>query len=272
MIQKDASGRRSIQVDVELPGTVDDVWQAIATGPGVSSWFVPTRFEERAGTPVTVTMNFGPGMEVSSAITAWDPPRMFSAQGEGWGGSPPIATEWRVEARAGGVCLVRVVHSLFASTDDWDGQLEATGQGWPGFFRTLRIYLTHFRGQPSAMMQFVRPAAGTEAEAWEALTSALGLKDLRIGQGWTAGAEVPALGGVGEYISQKPFDALVRLDSPGPGVAAFGAFDMGGQAMVALSCYFYGDRAAQRVARETPRWDAWMQEHFPAAAETRDGG
>jgi hypothetical protein len=34
------------------------------------------------------------------------------------------------------------VYSLFASTDNWDNQLEGTGSGWPGFFRILRIYLT----------------------------------------------------------------------------------------------------------------------------------
>ena len=153
-VKKEASGRRSVQVEVEVPGTPEEVWQAIATGPGISSWFVPTEFEERDGKPVAVKLNFGPGMESRSAVTAWDPPRMFAAQGEGWGGSPPIATEWSVEARAGGVCLVRVVHSLFASTDDWDNQLEGTESGWPGFFRTLRIYLTHFRGQRSAIMQF----------------------------------------------------------------------------------------------------------------------
>src|SRR5439155_16453011 len=90
------------------------------------------------------------------------------AQGEGWGpGSPPIADEWSVEARGGGICVVRVVHSLFASTDDRDNQLEGTESGWPGFFRILRIYLTHFRGQRSAMMQWIAPAAGTEAEAWD---------------------------------------------------------------------------------------------------------
>src|SRR5258707_14970149 len=108
--------------------------------------------------------------------------RMFVAQGEGWGGSPPIATEWSVEARVGGVCLVRVVNRLFASTDDWDNQLKSTESGWPGFFRTLRIYLTHFRGQRSAIMQFVMQfvarVAGTEAEAWETLTAALGVKGL----------------------------------------------------------------------------------------------
>jgi hypothetical protein len=37
---------------------------------------------------------------------------------------PEIATEWIVEARGGDTCTVRVVHSWFASTDDWDSQFE----------------------------------------------------------------------------------------------------------------------------------------------------
>ena len=41
-VKKDAFGRRSVTVEVEVPGTPEEVWQAIATGPGVSSWFVPT--------------------------------------------------------------------------------------------------------------------------------------------------------------------------------------------------------------------------------------
>ena len=266
-VKKEASGRRSVQVEVEVPGTPEEVWQAIATGPGISSWFVPTEFGESDGKPVAVKANFGPGMVSRSSLTAWDPPRMFAAQGEGWGGSPPMATECSVEARAGGVCRVRVVHSLFASTDDWDNHLEATELGWPGFFRTLRIYLTHFRGQRSAIMQFVAPVAGTEAQAWEALTAASGLNGIRVGQHWTAPAGAPALGGVAEYISKSPHDALLRLDTPGPGVAAFGAFNVGGQSMVALSFYHYGDHAAETVARETPLWQAWIDERFPMPAK-----
>jgi len=107
-VKKEASGRRWVQVEVEVPGTPEEVWQAIATGPGISSWFVPTEFEEKDGKPVAVKMNFGPGMESRATITAWDPPRMFTGQGEGWGGSPPIATECSVDARAGGVCASSV--------------------------------------------------------------------------------------------------------------------------------------------------------------------
>ena len=267
-VKKEASGRRSVQVEVEVPGTPEEVWQAIATGPGISSWFVPAEFEERDGKPVALTLNFGPGMESRSAVTAWDPPRRFAAQGEGWGGSPPIADEWSVEARGGGVSVVRVVHSLFASTDDWDNQLEGTESGWPGFFRILRIYLKHFRGHRSAMMQWVAPAAGTVAEAWETLTAALALKGVSTGQRWTAPAGVPALSGVVEHVTQSPSNALLRLDKPGPGTAALGAVNFGGQSMVTLSFYLYGDQATKTVARETALWQAWIQESFPMPPET----
>ena len=263
-VNRDPDGRRWVQAEVEVPGTPEEVWQAIATGPGISSWFVPTEFEEQDGKPVAVKMNFGPGMESRAVLTAWDPPRMFAGESPGWTPEmPSMATEWSVEARAGGVCLVRVVNSLFASTDDWAGQLEGTESGWPGFFRTLRIYLTHFRGQRSAIMQRMAPAAGTEAEAWETLTAALGLKGLSVGQRCTAPAGVPALSGVAEYVSQSPYDALLRLDRPGPGVAALGAVNFGGQSMVALNLYLYGDQAAETVAHETPLWQAWIQERFP---------
>ena len=45
-VKKEPSGRRSVSVEVEVPGTPEEVWQAIATGPGVSSWFVPTEIRD----------------------------------------------------------------------------------------------------------------------------------------------------------------------------------------------------------------------------------
>jgi len=267
-VKKEASGRRSVQIEVEVPGTPEEVWQAIATGPGISSWFVPTEFEERDGKPVAMKLNFGPGMEPRSVVTAWDPPRLFATEADGWmPGAPSIANEWTVEARAGGVCILRIVQSLFASTDDWDNQLEAAKHGLPGFLRTLRLYLTHFRGLRSTMMKWMAPFAGTEAEAWETLTAALGVKGLCIGQRYTAPAGVPALSGVVEYLTQNPNDALLRVDKPGPGIAALGTFNMGGPSMVALNFYLYGDQADGTAARETPHWEAWFQKRFPMPKE-----
>jgi len=46
------------------------------------------------------------------------------------------------------------------------------------------------------MKQWMAPAAGTEAEAWETLTAALGVKGVSVGQHWSAPAGVPPLSGV----------------------------------------------------------------------------
>ena len=269
-VKVETNGRRSVAVEFEVQGTPEQVWQALATGPGISSWFVPTDIDERDGKPVAVNYHFGPGMEIRSVVTAYDAPRTFAQEGEGMTpGSPPIATEWRIEARAGGICIVRFVHSLFASTDDWDNQLESAKGGWAGFLNILRIYLAHFSGQRSAIMQVTAPVAGPDAESWDTLTTALGVKGVSVGQRWTAPAGVPALSGVAEYVSQSPYDALLRLDKPGPGIAALGAFNCGGPSMVAMNFYLYGDQAAETVARETPLWQAWFQERFSMPAESK---
>jgi len=270
-VKKQADGRRSVQVEVEVPGTPEEVWQAIATGPGISSWFVPSEVEERDGTPVAMTASFGPGMEARSRVTAWDPPRRFAREPDGWmTGAPPMADEWIVEARAGGTCIVRIVHSLFASTDDWDDQLEGGQAAFAAFLRTLQLYLTHFRGQTAALMQVMAPFEGTEAEAWETLTTAVGVKGLRVGERWTTPAGVAPLSGVVEHLTEDPYDALLRLDQPGSGIVALGVFTApgGGPGMAAMNFYLYGDEAAATVARETPLWQAWIEARFPPAAGT----
>ncbi len=268
-VKQEANGRRSVQTEFEVPGTPEDVWQAIATGPGISAWFVPAVFEERDGKPVAVKYQFGPDAEIRGAVTAWDPPRSYTAeQIEGWGGAPPMATEWTVEARAGGLCRVRIVHSLFASTDEWDDQLGGAESGWSGFLAILRIYIAHFAGQPSALTQLRNPAAGTDAEIWESLLAAVGLQGIRVGQRVAALAGVPPFSGVVEYVTGNPYDALLRIDEPAPGIVALGIAGMpGGPSMVGVNLYFYGDQATDTLARESPVWQVWLQERFPMADE-----
>ena len=265
-VRKDPSGRRYIQVEAEVPGTPEEVWQAIATGPGISSWFVPTEADNHVGGKVT--NHFGPGMDSASTITAWDAPRRFADEGQGMGpGAPPLATEWTVEARAGGTCIVRVVHSLFADTEDWDGQLGGLESGWPSFFHILRLYLTRFRGLPSATFQVMGFASGSPAEAWSRLVAPLGLRNVGEGRHWTSPAGPPTLGGVVEHINfHADSHEVLRLEQPTGGAAVLNACGMGGQVFVSLSFYFYGDSAAAVVADSQPRWEAWVGEHFPMPA------
>jgi uncharacterized protein YndB with AHSA1/START domain len=264
-VKKEASGRRSVQVEVEVPGTPEEVWQAIATGPGISSWFVPAKFEEQGGKPVAVKLNFGPGMETRSVVTAWDPPRMFAAQGEGWGGSPPIADEWSVEARGGGICVVRVVHSLFASKDDWDKQLDSLEQGWPTYFRILRRYLADFKGMPCSAMQFITFCKDSESRTWEKMGGELGLLKVAEGQKWSAPDGFPRMTGVVDLLGKGMHSStvLLRLDTPAPGSAWIGAIACGGMVQVYMAVYFYGASAKAAALRDEPIWQAWIGERFP---------
>ena len=265
-VKKDASGRHSVEVETEVPGTPEEVWQAIATGPGISAWFVPTKLEEREGG--TIVMDFGPGMESKSVITAWDAPRRFAAENDsGLGpGSPTMATEWTVEAKSGGTCRVRVVHSWFASTDDWDNQFEDVEKGWPAFFRILKIYLVHFRGQASDVIPLMAMGSGSKSAVWDRLLGALGLARLAEGQRVEAAHGAPRLAGIVERVVDREHEELfLRLEQPTSGVAHLFPIPMGDQVCLSVRLYLYGAQARAVAARETPVWQAWINGVFPPA-------
>jgi len=268
-VKKDETGRRTVEAEVEVPGTPEEVWQAIATGPGITSWFVPTKVEERVGGAVTAS--FGPGMDSLATITAWEPPRRFAADSRddmGPGG-PTIATEWSVKAKAGGTCIVRVVHAWFAETDDWDAQFEGHEHGWQAFFRILRLYLAHFRGQSGVNLQLMGVASEPMIEAaWASLIGRLGIVGAAPGQRVQSAAGAPALAGQVERVGPDDHpELLLRLDTPAPGIAHLFAMAMGGQAYLPVRLYLFGDEPAAIAAREEPGWQAWMARHFPMPAQ-----
>ena len=258
-VKKDASGRRSVEVETEVPGTPEEVWKAIATGPGISAWFVPTKLEQREGG--AIVLDFGAGMESEAVIKVWDPPRRFVAESkEQMGpGSPTVADEWMVEAKSGGTCRVRIVHSWFASTDDWDKQFESVEKGWPAFFRILKIYLTHFRGQASDLIPLMAMSSESKSAVWKKLLGSLGFAHLTEGQRVETAHGAPRLTGIVERVVDKEHEELfVRLEEPTSGVAHFLPVVMGSQACLSVRLYLYGTQARAVVAREAPVWQAWI--------------
>jgi uncharacterized protein YndB with AHSA1/START domain len=265
MSVKEEDGRRSVQVEVEVPGTVEEVWEAIATGRGVSSWFCKTDVEERAGG--AISMDMGGGMMPISTVKTWDPPHMMEAEGPGWQeGAPPIATQWTVEARSGGTCIVRVVHSMFTSSADWDDQIESTESGWPSFFGMLRLYLENFKGQPCTSLWLMGATDESVEETWAKLTEEFGLTGVDAGQKWTVPAgDTPQFSGVVEQPESGGGPrALMQLETPGPGVASVGVSIMGGRTSIAMAINLYGDQAADILARDGASWQKWMSERFSA--------
>ncbi len=175
-----------------------------------------------------------------------------------------MATEWIVEAKAGGTCIVRVVHSWFASTDEWDGQFEMVEQGWGDFFNILRLKLEHFAGLPGAAFGASGMSNASESEAWKSLAELLGLPVVGNGQDVRSCAGAPPLAGKVAIAGNNEGSGLMLLvHEPGTGVCHLSAIPMGGPTYLSIRFYLFGDNAASAAAASDPEWNRWFAERFP---------
>jgi uncharacterized protein YndB with AHSA1/START domain len=241
---------RSIDLSIEVPGRPEEAWEAIATGPGVSSWFIPTEIEGRTGGEVA--MDFGAFGRDTATVTAWDPPHRIVFQG---GGDRPLAYEWLVEARDGGTCVVRLVNSGFGTGEEWDADYDGMREGWKIFLDNLRLHLTHFRGRAAQTIVPTVMVAGPNAAAWSALCSAIGVPEaLAIGDRLATGGDgVPALAGrvVGTVRSAAVSEYLLLVDTPAEGTAFVAAEGDGDKVACSVYLYLYGEPVADD-------WTPWL--------------
>lgn len=264
-IKKDGTGQRWVEMELLVPGTPEQVWQAIATGAGNTAWFTKAEIGEHVGG--ALRFNFGPLGSSSGEVTTWQPPGRFAYVERDWSeGAPPVATEITITGRAGGKCVVRMVHSLFASADDWDDQLESFESGWPAFFDVLRLYLGDFAGQQAASFTIMAQAAGDQRSAWRDLAGRLGLVDGDVGADWRMAGGPQVLSGKVVRVQQdlRQRYSLIRLDVPTGGVALIGLHDRGTAINVSLSLYLYGAQAAELAAASEGSWRSWFAEAYPA--------
>lgn len=247
-----------LEFSVEVPGTAEQVWQALATARGMSSWFVPTELEEREGGSLHFTM--GPDMGSDGEVTGWDPPRRLVYQ-EDWpalmGKGPdelsPLTSEFLIEARSGGTCVVRVTTSGFGVGADWESEFwDDMGASWKPFFDGLRLYLTHFPGQEATQFEATASHAGHAGPLWSTLRAELGLGN--------EGGAVAVRGTTGKVERIDERQALLRLTDPVPGMLRVFAHDgADGEATAGVRGYLFSPDAADYARREQPSWQAWLQ-------------
>lgn len=230
---------RVIDLSVQVPGTPEEVWEAIATGPGITSWFVPHEVGEGEG--ARVRSDFGGGLVDSGSVTSWQPPRRVVFEGNG---ERALAFEWLVEARDGASCIVRLVCTGFGPGEDWDAEYHGLSEGWLLFLENLRLHLTHFRGQPARAVIPIAMVAGTRDNAFEQICTALGVpSDLTAGDRFAASASgaPPLSGQVASAATTTGTRAYhLVLDTATPGTAIVAAEQMGDQVAMSLWLYLYG--------------------------------
>ncbi len=247
-----------LEFSVEVPGTPEQVWQAVATAAGMSAWFLPTQLEEREGGSLHFSM--GPEMGSDGHVTRWEPPHRLVYE-EDWAALmgvdqdalSPLTSEFVVEARSGGTCVVRVTSSGFGTGADWEQEWwDGMGPAWRPSFDVLRLYLADFAGQEATQMEVSATHPGDAVTLWSTLRDALGLH----AEGATV--EVRGVTGTVERLAER--HALVRLTAPVPGMLTAAVYaEDDGKAAASVRTFLFSPDAADVVRREEPGWRDWLQ-------------
>jgi uncharacterized protein YndB with AHSA1/START domain len=254
------SGRR-IEKRLELDANPEQVWEAIATGPGIATWFVPHRVEPHLGG--VVEQDYGGGATTRGRVTAWEPGERFAYGSfeQPADGRPDYAFEFLVEGRDGGGTLLRFVQSGFLDGGGWDDEYDSFSAGWDVFLGNLRSYLAHFAGRPAQNVVTMTYTPDGADRAWQVLRRGLGLD-----AGPVAGTAV-----VLTPQGLRPIDGVVDLVTDeflgvrsADGLHRFGAEGDEGCGVSAYH-YFYGHRVD--VDALTARWQGWLEKLFPAPDE-----
>lgn len=256
-----ADDARSITLEIEVPGRPDAVWRAVATGPGISSWYVPHTVTEQAGGPATASFGPDPDMQVRGRVAVWEPPRRIVFDGgEGVDG---LSFEWTVDARGGDACVVRLVNSGFGAGSEHDAQVEGMTEGWRLFMLNLRLHLQHFAGRTATAMLPMTMWAGPRGAARAALLSELGLpKTPEVGDHLQVSApDAPDLAGT--VVDVNPRWVALLVDRPAPGTAFLAVEGDGEAVTVSIWSYLYGPEGATAANRDDPQWRKWLTDRAP---------
>jgi uncharacterized protein YndB with AHSA1/START domain len=238
--------------EVELDATPEQVWAAIASGPGIDSWFMG-RNQVEPGQGGTVRTAFG-GYTPESTVTAWDPPRRFAHRsGEAEDGRF-IASEFLIEGRDNGSTVLRTVTSGFLPGDDWEAEYDAMTRGWELFLGTLMAYLTHFPGRTATPVTAFGPPVSDWVLAGAALRGELGLTGT-VTEGdqarFTADGLAPAKGVVyfvnRDTLGVRTGDALYR-------------FLRGFRGPMVVSHHLFAEDVDQEQAEQA--WQSWLTRLF----------
>lgn len=248
----------SVEVELEIDGSIDDVWHAIATAAGISSWMMPTDLDPEPGGRVVFHM--GPDFDSVGKVTDVEPKRRFvyeedwaSITGNEHAEVSPLVTEFLVEAKSGGTCTVRVVTSAFGQGADWENEFfDELSAGWLPLLDNLRLYVETFPGQTAATMWIDPGRTVPPGRAIEAVKERFGVDDV---------GDSTDRHGIDATVQRAiPHHLLFRVTAPVDGFFSFLAVGQEDEGGLALVTYLFGDGAQSYMASEEERWRSWLDE------------
>jgi uncharacterized protein YndB with AHSA1/START domain len=206
--------------EAEVHASPEQVWQAIATGPGLNGWFSGS-IEVQPGPNGTLRSSAG-GYTDELSVTAWEPPQRVAYRSRQDDDGRFYALEWLVEGRAGETVL-RCVASGFIPGDDWEAEFESLNAGGAMYFQSLVQYLTYFRGRTALIVDAFGPPMTDWEHAWRVLTNGLGLHGavnagdhVRLTPAGLAPIEGVVYAAAQHVLTVRTSDALYRFIKAGP--------------------------------------------------------
>jgi uncharacterized protein YndB with AHSA1/START domain len=162
-----------VRLETPVDATPDQVWAAIATGPGIDSWFMGrNEIEPRVGGKGRMTMG---EYTQESTVTAWEPGHRLAYRSAENPDGTFMAFEYLIEGRDGGGTVVRLVHNGFLG-DDWEAEYDALTKGDAMYLDKLAQYLAHFPGRTSTYNMFIPgPQVADPERVREAFEDLLGV-------------------------------------------------------------------------------------------------
>ncbi|MET0425798.1 MAG: SRPBCC domain-containing protein [Actinoplanes sp.] len=157
--------------EATVHATPDQVWDAIATGPGISTWFIG-RTDIQGD---TIHTTFGDAAMPTGAITTRNPPHHLAHRSDTAPDGRFVAYEYLIEGNDHAATTLRAVTSGFLPGDDWADEYEAMHHGTDLFFATLTEALNHFPGRTATPLVAFGPPVTDWPATWSALHEALGL-------------------------------------------------------------------------------------------------
>jgi uncharacterized protein YndB with AHSA1/START domain len=177
---------RKVEIEIEIPATPEEVFRGLTEAEQIMRWFAPIA-EVKPGVGGTVFVSWGPGMEGTGRIEAWEPGKHFryvapaspetikKLEAEGYTGSVDCPVDYFIETRNGKTYL-RLVQSGFGSSSAWDGEYEGTSVGWSVFLRNLKHTVAVHPGKPNiGLMHYAFTPLPIE-DAYRALIGGLATK------------------------------------------------------------------------------------------------
>lgn len=226
--------------EVEVDATPEQVWEAIATGPGIDSWFMG-RNEVDPGR--AVRMAFG-GYQPTHHVTDWAPGERLAYGSDKAPDGRFVAYEFLIEGRERSSTVLRVTTSGFLPGDDWEAEYDAMTKGGALFFATLATYLRHFAGRTATPVTAFGPSIADWPHTRATLVSAIG----RVGS--TVHFEPPGLPPVrGEVYFENDDTIGVRAEN------AMYRFLRGFPGSVMACHHIFDDIDTEHVERA---WQSWL--------------